>query len=485
MRTVLADGRLSTRVVGVRNGASYTVKVRALNAAGHGVSSEAARTRTAQWFRDPLSAATRSRQVAVPNRPNSYRGPLRHTRATARSHDGTPAMSGTSPPCRQLQSGQAATVRYGPLFSYNSAVLSAGGRTQVKSMVRSMKYVKAVTCEGNADFGGRKAWEAQLAKKRAAVVCQALRSYGAKVTTAVRGYGATSPSPSVATVPNAQTTDVWSCASPGDDHGGDRRLRVVLGSTGERTAGVAVLATWLDAACTGHAGPDDLADVVRGHDPRHLVAGLPRARRPGAPRAAGGGGGPVSLALRRPRRTSWAWVARRRSTWRRSRQARPWSRGPSGWCPRSTRARSSGGRTRPTGCRGSTSARPRASSGSRSADVTRRLVDLDVASWQPEIPDLLMNLRHRPPLPLPPGLDPRRVETVERAVLCLEIVELARSGDGGAVSAYEMEHRRDGPRRPRTGGAPCTRGRLLGARRLRPVNLGTCWRRRPRRRGPC
>jgi hypothetical protein len=34
------------------------------------------------------------------------------------------------------------------------------------------------------------------------------------------------------------------------------------------------------------------------------------------------------------------------------------------------------------------------------------------------------------------------VETTERAVLCLDILELARSGEGGAVSAYEMERRR-------------------------------------------
>ena len=60
-------------------------------------------------------------------------------------------------------------------------------------------------------------------------------------------------------------------------------------------------------------------------------------------------------------------------------------------------------------------------------EVTRRLVHLDVASWQPEIPDLLMNLRHRPPLPLPPGIDARQVETLDRAVLCLEIVALARA----------------------------------------------------------
>ena len=53
-----------------------------------------------------------------------------------------------------------------------------------------------------------------------------------------------------------------------------------------------------------------------------------------------------------------------------------------------------------------------------------------------------MNLRHRPPLPLPPAYDARRTETLERALLCLEIVELARAGDGGAVSAYEIDQRR-------------------------------------------
>jgi hypothetical protein len=75
-------------------------------------------------------------------------------------------------------------------------------------------------------------------------------------------------------------------------------------------------------------------------------------------------------------------------------------------------------------------------------EVTLRLVDLDVAAWQPDIPDLLMNLRHRRPLPLPPGYDARRVETLDRALLCLEIVALARTDDGGAVSTHEMNQRR-------------------------------------------
>jgi len=167
--------------------------VRALNAAGAGVPSEQVLTRTRQWFHDPLSAATRSRQVAVPRRPNKYRGPLRHTTETARSYDGSVAMPAQSLYSRKLQSGQAASFGFGPLFNYNSTILSTQGRNQVKTMVRSLTYVTAVTCEGFADYGGRKKWEAQLAKRRAAVVCQALRAYGANVATAVRGYGSSKP----------------------------------------------------------------------------------------------------------------------------------------------------------------------------------------------------------------------------------------------------------------------------------------------------
>lgn len=74
-------------------------------------------------------------------------------------------------------------------------------------------------------------------------------------------------------------------------------------------------------------------------------------------------------------------------------------------------------------------------------EATAELVRLDVASWQPEIPDLLLNLSHRPGLPLPPGTDPVVVETLERAVLCLEVVALARVDDGGAITAYEAAAR--------------------------------------------
>lgn len=75
-------------------------------------------------------------------------------------------------------------------------------------------------------------------------------------------------------------------------------------------------------------------------------------------------------------------------------------------------------------------------------DVTTRLVDLDVASWQPAIPDALMNLRHRPTPPLPPRCDQRRLDTVRRALLCLDVVRLAGQAQDGAITAGEVEARR-------------------------------------------
>lgn len=73
--------------------------------------------------------------------------------------------------------------------------------------------------------------------------------------------------------------------------------------------------------------------------------------------------------------------------------------------------------------------------------ATAELVRLDVAAWQPEIPDLLLNLSHRPDLRLPPGTDAAAVETIERATLCLDITDLARSDDGGAITVHEAAAR--------------------------------------------
>jgi hypothetical protein len=203
----------------------------------------------------------------------------------------------------------------------------------------------------------------------------------------------------------------------------------------------AVLTAWLGAVGADHTGPEELAEAVRGHDPRHLVAGLPghdtlelielpgvlgpEARLalpvPGDPLGLGGPpafnlaaieageavvAGTVGLVPEVDARTVvWRAHVADRTPWVDERET-------------------------------ATDLKVVL------AEVTRRLVDLDVAAWQPEIPDLLLNLRHRPPLRLPPGLDARRVDTIERAVLCLDVVDLARTGEGGAVSAHEMDRRR-------------------------------------------
>lgn len=75
--------------------------------------------------------------------------------------------------------------------------------------------------------------------------------------------------------------------------------------------------------------------------------------------------------------------------------------------------------------------------------TTERLVELDVAKWQPEIPDLLANHRHRPAVLVPRHWDPRRAEALDRALLCRDITRLALADDGGAVSAWEMQQRRE------------------------------------------
>jgi hypothetical protein len=218
----------------------------------------------------------------------------------------------------------------------------------------------------------------------------------------------------------------------------------------------ALLCTWLDAVHQGHAGPDDLADAVRGNDPRHLVVGLPAHQAAGTSGWSAESGsvevielqalaqllpGPARLALPvsgdpvglgGPSELTIAALEAGEAV----------VAGPVGLVPevdaRTVLWRAYAADPVPYVDERETAIELRTTL----TDVTARLVDLDVAEWQPEIPDLLMNLRHRARLSLPPGLENRRVETVERAVLCLDIVALARDGEGGAVSAYEMNRRR-------------------------------------------
>jgi len=209
----------------------------------------------------------------------------------------------------------------------------------------------------------------------------------------------------------------------------------------------ALLAVWLNAARRGSVGPDDFAEAVRDGDPQHLVVDLtpgtsmPLVELPATLVRLGctavGLALPIAgdlLGLRGPSAfntlavdageavllvgTGYGLVP--------TLDARTvlWQAGPAEPGPPLDRTEE-GRQLRQV-----------------LVTATAELVRLDVASWQPEIPDLLMNVRNRPGLPLPPGIDARAADDLERAVLCLEVVELALRDQGGAVSAYEIDERR-------------------------------------------
>ena len=76
-------------------------------------------------------------------------------------------------------------------------------------------------------------------------------------------------------------------------------------------------------------------------------------------------------------------------------------------------------------------------------ETSRRLAELDVAKWRPEIADEVMALGRPNDLSPPPGVPARCAELAVRAARCLAIVRLAATDDGAAVSVYEMEARAD------------------------------------------
>jgi outer membrane protein OmpA-like peptidoglycan-associated protein len=72
-------------------------------------------------------------------------------------------------------------------------VLTGSARVQIKAVARSLAYVRGVTCEGYSDYSGSPAYENALSRRRAMAVCGALVQYGARVSTALRGYGRARP----------------------------------------------------------------------------------------------------------------------------------------------------------------------------------------------------------------------------------------------------------------------------------------------------
>jgi hypothetical protein len=76
-------------------------------------------------------------------------------------------------------------------------------------------------------------------------------------------------------------------------------------------------------------------------------------------------------------------------------------------------------------------------------EAARDLADLEVARWRPEAADALMNLHHRPSLDAPLDTPARCVDLAARGLQAWAIVDLALVDDGGAVSSFEVERRRE------------------------------------------
>lgn len=75
--------------------------------------------------------------------------------------------------------------------------------------------------------------------------------------------------------------------------------------------------------------------------------------------------------------------------------------------------------------------------------TARMLADLDVAAWNPDVADELMNLRSPlPRRPRVPFVSPQAASLAATAGRCAVIVDLAGRDDGGAISAAESASRR-------------------------------------------
>lgn len=76
-------------------------------------------------------------------------------------------------------------------------------------------------------------------------------------------------------------------------------------------------------------------------------------------------------------------------------------------------------------------------------EAARVLVDLDVAAWNADVADELIDLRApRSAAPVLPYPSPEAAAVAATALRCRAIVELAISDDGGALSAHDVTARR-------------------------------------------
>ena len=212
----------------------------------------------------------------------------------------------------------------------------------------------------------------------------------------------------------------------------------------------AVLAIWFSAWATGRASLDAARDAVVGEDTAHHVAGIPGEEEPvplilalGRLRAAGGTeaglalpvpGDPLGLAGPPPFNTAALEAAEGVVLGGCDLGLVPHRAGPGVvWTCHDATSR----RQVPDPHEADTLLRQAV------LDAANTLAALDVARWRPEVADELMALRRQLDLGLPAATGQRAVRLASLSVRCRTIVDLALEDEGGAVSAYEADRRRD------------------------------------------
>jgi outer membrane protein OmpA-like peptidoglycan-associated protein len=185
-------GTRTATVVGLENGVKYTVLVRAVDSHGAGSASKVSTVTPNAPALGTVRHAPSS-EVAIPANPKNYHGPQLYTKALDTSHNGTWAHPIPDLGKRQLTVGEAATLSKSSLFGFNSPVLTAAGHAAVKNLAGHLRLAHAVSCEGYTDYAGAAGHEKTLSGQRAVAVCEALKHYGAHVTTVTHGYGGARP----------------------------------------------------------------------------------------------------------------------------------------------------------------------------------------------------------------------------------------------------------------------------------------------------
>lgn len=179
--TSTTGSRLTGVVSALRNGTTYQVTLRAVNAAGTGEASDAvaakpvAPTSSRRWFKDPLTSAQRAHLARIPANPKNVHGRLRMTRALHQTHSGRLAVPAGTARGHQLTRGQA--VELERLFRFDSASLSASGRHTLRVLATSMRSEHALTCEGFTDYSGTRRHHQMLSRARGITVCHVLQRY--------------------------------------------------------------------------------------------------------------------------------------------------------------------------------------------------------------------------------------------------------------------------------------------------------------------